>query len=217
MYGLCVLWTYIYACVPIYTHICIITCIYICMHAYTCTHVCLPMYIRRHTSVWSKWGVTWHAGVNACIHIAYIHTSESHDADTGANCITLPKSHVTPHFDYLDLRNAILPLKMSLASQDTDASENCVTWPKKSCCTPFWLSWNKECNGAINNTVGFIWCHCWCQWHYMIKYIHISSCIYVCNMCICTYIYSLPTYINTCFHICTHAYTDLCMFAYIRA
>ena len=79
-----------------------------------------------------------------------MHTSDSHDADTGVYGITWPKSYVAPHFDHLDLRIALVPLMMPLLSCDTDIGTNCITWPKKSCCTSFWLSWTKECNGVIS-------------------------------------------------------------------
>ena len=53
-----------------------------------------------------------------------------------------PESHVAPHFDYLDLRNILLPLIMPLVSCDTDTSINGIT---------FQMSGNKECNGPIDN------------------------------------------------------------------
>ena len=37
------------------------------------------------------------------------------------------KSHVAPHFDHLDLGNAMLPLTMSLASCDVSTGTNGVT------------------------------------------------------------------------------------------
>ena len=56
------------------------------------------------------------------------------------NDITLPKSRVAPHFDFLDLRSAMVLLVMLLASHDANASAYGVTRTKKSCCTSFQLS-----------------------------------------------------------------------------
>ena len=53
-------------------------------------------------------------GLNDAL-VSLMTLSESHDANTGANGVALPKSHVVSHFDYLDLRNAMMPLMMSLA------------------------------------------------------------------------------------------------------
>ena len=35
--------------------------------------------------------------------------------------------HVAPHFDHLDLRNAVVPLVTPSAAHDTDASANGIT------------------------------------------------------------------------------------------
>ena len=51
----------------------------------------------------------------------------SHDADISTNGVTLPKSHVAPHFDHLDLTNAVKPLMMLSASSDTSSSASGVT------------------------------------------------------------------------------------------
>ena len=37
------------------------------------------------------------------------------------------ESHVEPHFDHLDIRNAVVPLMMSLVSLDADAGANDIT------------------------------------------------------------------------------------------
>ena len=50
----------------------------------------------------------------------------SHDVDTSANGITWPKSHVTPHFDYPYLRNAMVLLAMLLVLCDANTSAICV-------------------------------------------------------------------------------------------
>ena len=39
-------------------------------------------------------------------------------------------SHAAPHLDDLALRNAVVPLLMSLASHDANASASCVISPK---------------------------------------------------------------------------------------
>ena len=44
----------------------------------------------------------------------------SPDAVVNKNGITLLKGHVAAHFDYLDLKNTILPLTTLLASCDTN-------------------------------------------------------------------------------------------------
>ena len=115
-------------------HICINICTHICIYAYT--HVCLYTYLNEYIHI-------------ACMH-AYIHTAESNDAGTGASDITGPKSHVTPHFASLDLRNTVVPQVMSLASHNASASG--ITWPEKSCCTWFWMAWHKQSNGVIDDT-----------------------------------------------------------------
>ena len=55
--------------------------------------------------------------------------------DSSGSGITWPKGHFVPHFDYLDLRNAILLLMTLWGSCDTDACIKGITWPVKSCCT----------------------------------------------------------------------------------
>ena len=50
----------------------------------------------------------------------------------------------------------MVPLMMLLESCDTDACANGIKWSKMLCCTSFWLSWHKECNGVIVNTIGLI-------------------------------------------------------------
>ena len=63
------------------------------------------------------------------------------------------KGHLVCHFDHLDIRNVMVLLTMPSASCDADAGANGVTLPKRSCCTSFYSSWPKECNGIINNAV----------------------------------------------------------------
>ena len=40
------------------------------------------------------------------------------------------KGHVTPHFNHLYLRNAVMPSMMHLASCDMDPDTNAITCPK---------------------------------------------------------------------------------------
>ena len=47
------------------------------------------------------------------------------------------KGHVTPHFDCLDLRNAMVPLTIPLASHDLNACASDVIWPKHHIGHPF--------------------------------------------------------------------------------
>ena len=42
-----------------------------------------------------------------------------------------PKSEIAPHFEYLGLRNVMVPLMVQSASCDTDSGANGVTWAKK--------------------------------------------------------------------------------------
>ena len=83
--------------------------------------------------------------------------------------------------DHLDIRNVMVLLTIPSAScdADADADTNDVTWPKKSCCTLFWSSWPKDCNGAINNALCITCCWCQCQWHHITKEImlHLTSII----------------------------------------
>ena len=50
------------------------------------------------------------------------------------------KSHVAPHFDHLDLRNAVVPLMTPQAPYDADANSNGTTLLKRSCCTSLQLA-----------------------------------------------------------------------------
>ena len=49
------------------------------------------------------------------------------DASAGTNGVTCPNSHVAPHFDHLDARNAMVPLVILCS---TNASSCVITWPK---------------------------------------------------------------------------------------
>ena len=45
----------------------------------------------------------------------------SHDANTSTSGITQPESHIAPHFSYFNIRNAMVPLIMSVASHAASA------------------------------------------------------------------------------------------------
>ena len=102
------------------------------------------------------------------------------------------ESHIAPHFNCLDLRNALIPLMTLLSSCDTNTGANGVTWqklchwwycfhcmtpmlvlmaswPKRSCCTSFWLSWPGKCSGSIDSAISIMWCWHWHQWHHVTK------------------------------------------------
>ena len=68
------------------------------------------------------------------------------------------KYHCALHLNNLDLRTAVVSLMIPSASCDTNASSNGVIWLEKSCGTSMWSP--KECNGAIDFTIGIMWCWC---------------------------------------------------------
>ena len=152
---------YVHTCIDmIHTHLCmhvICVCVYIytCLLTYTymhkwCTHICIYMQTFVYMPI----------NIPKFIHSYIIHTSESHDNDTEANGITWPNCHAAPHFDHLDVSNAMVPLTISFTSHDVDAGANCVTSPKKSYYMSFQSSWAKECIGVIDDTIGITWNQC---------------------------------------------------------
>ena len=66
------------------------------------------------------------------------------------------ESHVAPHFNCLELRNAVVPLTISLVPHDANTNANSVIWPKMSCWPLVLLSWPKNCNDAF----GIMCCQC---------------------------------------------------------
>ena len=60
--------------------------------------------------------------------VSFVIPLASQDADMGSIGITWTKSHVAPHFNHLDLRNAMVPLKTFSASCDASSSIIGVTW-----------------------------------------------------------------------------------------
>ena len=100
-----------------------------------------------------------------------------------------------PHFDHLDLTNAMVLHIILLPSCDSNTSSIDITWlkklwlgahftaivvtnvvtlPKRSCCTTIWASWPNECCGTISNAVGIMSQWHQCQWHHMTKQGHIT-------------------------------------------
>ena len=69
----------------------------------------------------------------------------SHDTNARASDVIWHKSHLACHFNYLDLRNGMVPLTMLSAPHDAVTNTNGITWhkywwlhmTKKLCCTPF--------------------------------------------------------------------------------
>ena len=112
--------------------------------------------------------------------------SASHDGRAGANGVTWPGSHVSPHFNHLHLRNAMEPLMVLSTSHDADtraiASHDTNTNTKWYHVMPvlmLMVSQTKchvthhfyflKLRNAIDIVVGMIW-HWWqYQWHQMIK------------------------------------------------
>ena len=104
----------------------------------------------------------------------------------------MTRSHVAPHFNSLDLRNAMMPL--TTASCGTTAGGNGVTDQVHVVPDVDWY-WCKKCIGAIDDTTdtdanssgitwpkyscctsvaqqvlklkGIQWCHWWCFWQHM--------------------------------------------------
>ena len=74
------------------------------------------------------------------------------------------KSHITSNFDYLDLRNVIVTLRILTALCDGNTSANGMSWQEKPCCTSFLSYWPKECRMPVASSDSH-----WHQWHYLTK------------------------------------------------
>ena len=61
---------------------------------------------------------------------------------------------VAPHFNCLNIMNAVVTLKMLSASCDARSSAKSVTWPQKSCYTQFWAI------DAIDDAIDIMWWQC---------------------------------------------------------
>ena len=66
----------------VYTHICMSAYVPTYMHKYMKSYVLVYLYRLMHVCLYKY--------LNVYSHIAYIHTSETHDAETGASGITWP-------------------------------------------------------------------------------------------------------------------------------
>ena len=69
-------------------------------------------------------------------------------------CHHMTKSHMTPHFNHVDVKNGMLWLMMLSPSCEGDVSTNGITWPKELCCIWLWLSWPKEYSCIIDDANG---------------------------------------------------------------
>ena len=98
MYVICF---YVHSCIDTYTSMYasmyVKTQIYTYLLRYICAYICVLIYacMHKHTLIY----VCLYTYVKVYIDIAYMHTSESHDADCWASCITLPKMscHISFH------------------------------------------------------------------------------------------------------------------------
>ena len=70
----------------------------------------------------------------------------------------MTKTSSCTSFQLSNLRNALVPLMMLLASCDTNASAKGFKVPKKSSCTSYWLPRHKKCNGTFDYTISIKWC-----------------------------------------------------------
>ena len=80
------------------------------------------------------------------------------------------KSNV-PYF--LDLRNAMVPLTVMLASCDDNTGGNGVSDQKINFAISFDLCWSKECSGVTGDAVGRIWHSFQCKWHQIPEMLHV--------------------------------------------
>ena len=74
-----------------------------------------------------------------------------------ANVSHYQKSHVAPHFDYVDQTNVVVLFMMPFASHDANAGASNMNMTKKVMFILFPLSCSYKWNGAIDNTVGIMW------------------------------------------------------------
>ena len=79
------------------------------------------------------------------------------------------KSHALPHFECLDLRNALVPFTIPLISGDVNASSSGLVWPKTGTLQFISISLPKQCIGAIDDTFGIMWSPHQCKWNYITK------------------------------------------------
>ena len=74
------------------------------------------------------------------------------------------ESPITPQFNCLDLRNAMMPFIMVFALYAVGAND--VTWPKETYAYHF-TCLPKENSDVIYGAISIIWCWYWSQWHHL--------------------------------------------------
>ena len=100
------------------------------------------------------------------------------------------KNDVAPHFNHLDLMNAVVSLVMLLTlcdanagtnhlylthttvpsvSNDSNASIKCNTWPRSHFELHFNYLGQTEAVVPFDDAFGITWCWWWSQWHHMTK------------------------------------------------
>ena len=116
------------------------------------------------TSLLSSWPKNYSGAIYDAVSIMwYWHWCQWYHEMSMSMAVVSPDqtSHVVPHFDYLDVRNAVVPLTVPVASCDA-ISANGITWPERSYCSSFQSFWPNKCNGAIDNAMSIPCCLCQC-------------------------------------------------------
>ena len=93
------------------------------------------------------------------VMVQFMMASASHDGDTGTNGITWPKCHVSPHFNCLDPKNAMLPLMMQLHYMMLMPAPITSDTLLKSHVAPHFNHLD----------LGMQWCNLWHHWHHVIS------------------------------------------------
>ena len=73
----------------------------------------------------------------------------------GPITLYVKKSHVVPHFDCLDVTNAVVSFMM-LFAWFAPSLVPMASHDQKICCTLFWSSWAEKCSCAIYNTMSIM-------------------------------------------------------------
>ena len=76
------------------------------------------------------------------------------------------KGHVAHNFNYLDLRNAMVPLTKLLASCDVKTNYSDVSDQGSRVAPHLDHHWPKDCNDAIDDTISIMWHWCQEQWQH---------------------------------------------------
>ena len=116
---------------------------------------------------WQHWCQWHHISQNITLHLiliilnkqiqlCYWQCHQYHMMQMQApNASHYQKGHVAPHFDYLDITNVVVPLRMPLASHDADAGTKSITGSKMSYYI-FWASWHNKWNGVFVDMFGIM-------------------------------------------------------------